>query len=395
MTHVLYMAWRYLAHHRLKSLILIASIALIAFIPASLRVLIRAGEVQLRARADATPLLLGAKGSPIELVLSSLYFSRDEPEILDYRDARAITDTGLAQAIPLYVRFESEGDPIVGTTLDYFERRRIEVAEGRQVSMIGECVVGAAAARRRGLRPGGHVISSPESVFDVAGVYPLRMRIAGILAPTGGPDDHAIFVDLKTAWVIDGRAHGHENLARPQASGQVLARDGAHVVANASVREYQEITPENVGSFHFHGELDAMPLTAVIAMPPDAKSKALLLGRYLSDERRQLLEPRDVVEELLGTVFSVQNLVVAALALVGVTTAALAALVFLLSLRLRRGEIETMTRIGGARSRIAAVLCVEVAGVMVAGLLVAAGLTVAVIWMGSDIAGQVLRQGSI
>ncbi len=50
MRHVLYMAWRYVAFHRLKSSILVGAIALIVFIPAALRVLVRQGENQLTAR---------------------------------------------------------------------------------------------------------------------------------------------------------------------------------------------------------------------------------------------------------------------------------------------------------------------------------------------------------
>ncbi len=47
-------------------------------------------------------------------------------------------------------------------------------------------------------------MSSPESVFDITGVYPLKMNVVGILQPTGTPDDDAVFVDVKTAWVIGG-----------------------------------------------------------------------------------------------------------------------------------------------------------------------------------------------
>ena len=392
MKHVLYMAWRYLAYHRIKSLILVGAIALIVFIPAALRVLVRQGETQLTARAEATPLLLGARDSPLELALNSLYFSADVPETIEFGRAQDIAASGLAGAIPLYVRFRSQNDPIVGTTVDYFAYRGLRVAAGRQMATLGECVVGATVASARGLEPGGQVISSPESVFDLAGAYPLRMRITGVLSPSHGPDDHAIFVDVKTAWIIEGLAHGHEDLRQPQAAGRVLRREGSNIVGNASVREYQEITPENIDSFHFHGDVATFPITAVIALPTDQKSTALLLGRYQSDESLQLLQPSEVVDELLATVFSVQNVIVAALIVVGTTTLALVALVFLLSLRLRRGEIETMMKIGGSRPRIASILGLEMAGVLGIGLLVSAGLTWCTSQIGPNAIQYFLRQ---
>ena len=109
MRSVLYLAWRYLAYHWFKTAILVLSITLIIYIPTGLRVLVLQSGQQLTARATATPLLVGAKGSPLELVLNSLYSGADVPEKMryaevdrveqvDYKDERrlyrAITDRG-------------------------------------------------------------------------------------------------------------------------------------------------------------------------------------------------------------------------------------------------------------------------------------------------------------
>ncbi len=392
MTDLLYMSWRYVAYHWMKSVILVAAIALIVFIPAGLRVLVHQGEIQLRARAQATPLLLGSRDSPLELALNALYFSADRPETMDFSATSDITASGLADAIPVYVRFRSQGDPIVGTTIDYFPFRGLELAAGRQMATLGECVVGAAVAADRGLAPGDHVISSPATFFDLAGVYPLKMRVAGVLASSDSPDDHAIFVDLKTAWIIEGLGHGHQDLAQAGAGAEILRRDGSNIVGNAAVREYQEITPDNIGSFHFHRDMATLPITAVIAVPPDRKSRTLLLGRYQSDQRRQLLSPIEVVDTLLATVFSVENVVVAALAAVGFATLALVVLVFMLSLRLRRGEIATMSRIGGSRARIASILGMEMAGVLVMALVTAGVLTLATGQLAPEVVRMVLSR---
>ena len=62
MSGPLYLAWRYLRHHWGKTAILVGSIALIVFLPAGLRVLVGQSAEALTARADATPLLVGARG---------------------------------------------------------------------------------------------------------------------------------------------------------------------------------------------------------------------------------------------------------------------------------------------------------------------------------------------
>ncbi|MHC4339225.1 MAG: hypothetical protein ACYSX0_03285 [Planctomycetota bacterium] len=385
MSGSLYLAWRYLASHPFKTAVLVFSITLILFIPSGLRVLVSQSERQLTARAEATPLLIGAKGSPLELVLNSLYFGHEVPETVRYGQADRVEETGFALPIPLYVRFKAGGDPIVGTTLDYFDFRGLMIAEGRQMVRLGDCVVGARVAERRLIRPGGNLISSPENVFDLAGVYPLKMRVTGVLAFSDSPDDHAVFVDVKTAWVIQGLAHGHTDLSRPEAASGVLKRGGGRIVANASVVQYNEITPDNVDSFHFHGDPRTFPITAILAVPHDRKSATLLMGRYEgADERHQILRPNTILDQLLDTILTVQSFVVAALVIVGLATLATAALVFLLSLRLRRREIETMVKIGGSRASIASVLVSEIVGVLLASVVLAALLTWMTSWFGTE-----------
>ncbi len=376
MRDVLYLAWRYLVYHRLKTVILVTSITLIIYLPVGLNVVVEQSGEHLTARAEATPLLVGAKGSPLELALNSLYFSPDYPELIDYSKAAEITKSGLATAIPLYVRFRSRSHPIVGTSLDYFDFHNLAIAAGRPMAVLGECVVGAAVAESLGVGVGDTVTSSPETVFDLAGVYPLRMRVAGVLAKSFTPDDDAVFVDVKTAWVIQGLGHGHQDLASPEASASVLNRSEDNIVANAALVQYNEITADNADSFHFHGDLAGYPLTAVIAVPNDDKAGVILRGRYTDEgATSQIVRPVTVIDELLDTILTIQQFIVAAVIIVGLATVATAALVFMLSLRLRRREIDTMLKIGGSRPRVASMLLAEVAIVIVLSGLIASVIT--------------------
>jgi putative ABC transport system permease protein len=384
MSETLYLAWRYLTFHKLKTGVLLTSITLILYLPVGLRVLVDQSSRQLTARAEATPLIIGSKGSPLELVLNSLYFGAETPEPLTQEQVQRVSDDGLALAIPLHTRFRARGHPIVGTTLDYFELRDLRLAEGRQLSMLGECVLGAAAARALGAGPGDHVISSPENVFDLAGVYPLKMKVVGVLSFSDGPDDDAIFVDVKTAWVIQGLGHGHQDLTGPAAAGSILSREGNRVTANASVVQYNEITAENIGSFHFHGDLSAYPVTAIIVVPEDAKASALLQGRYQSaDDTAQIVGPVAVMDELLDTILTVERFVIAGAMILGLATLASAALVSWLSLRLRRREIETLHKIGGSRFSIGLLMTSEIAAVLLAGAVLATGMTLLTSQFGS------------
>ena len=386
MSGILYLAWRYLAYNRIKTIILVLSIMLIIFLPAGLKVLVGQSERELTTRAETTPFLIGAKGSPLELVLNSLYFESGVPAATHWAEVTRVAATGLAEVIPLYTRFRVRKHPIVGTSLDYFDFRGLRVAAGRNIGQLGECVLGADVAAGLGVGPGDHVTSSPETVFDLAGVYPLRMQVVGVLAPAHTPDDRAIFADIKTTWVIEGLGHGHQDMAAPESATGVLRRQGNKVVANASVVQYNEITKDNMDSFHFHGDDTAYPVSAIIAVPPDEKSSAMLQGRYLAaDERVQIVETTSVMEELLSTILTVQSYVVTAVIIIGLSTLATVTLVFLLSLRLRQREILTMIKIGGARRTIAGVLASEVVIVLLLAMVLAAGLTAVTSYYGSAI----------
>ena len=375
MSGALFLGWRYLAHHRFKSGILIASITLMLFLPAATRLLVEDSATALTARADVTPLILGARGSELELVLNTLYFHAESPAEIDNKTFIEAQSTGLANFIPIHSRFRSQAAPIVGTSLDYFNFRGLNITEGRQMGLLGECVIGANVAARLGLGAGDSIISSPETVFDIAGVYPLRMTIAGVLDSAGTADDDAVFVDVRTSWIIQGLGHGHTDLAEPEAGAAVLSRRDNVVTANASLTQYAEITPENISAFHFHGSDETFPLTSIIAVPPDQKNATLLRGRYHDSELLQLVLPGKVLDDLLETVFAVQNYVILGLAILSLATVAVITLVFLLSQQLRKGEFHTLSRIGASRGYISVLITSEIGFVFLISVLLAAGLT--------------------
>lgn len=363
---VVYLAWQYLRWHRWKAIILTAAVTLVLYLPLGLQLLVEQTARDMNARADATPLVLGTRGSPLELVLNALYFSNERPGTLKFSAVAELRASRLVDPIPLHARHASQGVPIVGTTLDYFSFRSLKVADGRQMAVLGEAVLGATAAEQLGVGVGDSVVSSPESVFDIAGVYPLKMSVVGVLAPNLTPDDEAIFVDLKTTWIIEGIGHGHQALTHPEAASAVLKSEDDRIVANASLVQYNEITPDNIDSFHFHGSTDDLPLTAILPVPRNEKARVLALGRFQSHPALLLLEPRKIIDQLLDTVFAVQAYVLIAMAMVGTATAGVVVLVFLLSWRARRREQDTLHRLGGSRPAILALMLSEVIMVLVA-----------------------------
>jgi len=376
-----YLAWHYLRYHRLRTLLLVASLSLIGFVPAALNQLLEESQRQLMARADSTPLIIGARGSRMDLVMSALYFSNDSPTLLAAEAIGHVMDSGLADAIPLHVRFKTRHAPIVGTTLDYFDFRRLAIRDGRPLGMLGECVVGSALAEKYNLKPGDHLVSAPQDLFDMAGVYPLRMSVVGILEKNGSPDDEVVFVDIQTAWVIEGLGHGHQDVSTIEDNSLLLESKDDIKRTSQKLDYYNEISEQNIDSFHFHGDPDTFPLTAVIVLPHDDKSAALLKGRYLAANNEQLVTTPDVISELLQNIFRVKRLMDTIILVVAVAMWLSVVLIFLLSLRLRAREIETVFNLGGSRSMVVQLITAEI---LLIALLTTAVCAVLLWWLSSQ-----------
>jgi putative ABC transport system permease protein len=347
-----YLAWQYLRYQRLTTAVLVASITLIIYLPAALQVIVVNAERHFRSRADSTPLVVGPRGSALELVLASVYFDKPYEDLLRMEQLRRIEEQELGQAIPLHARFEARDCQIVGTTYDYLRLRSLRMAQGRMWNMLGECMIGAGVADQLNLQVGDKIPVSTSTAFTLDNP-PLRLHVVGVFDATETPDDEAIFVDLETTWIIEGLGHGH-------------VRGAQHGSPEAKL--YTDITKENGGSFHFHGSRAKFPITAVIVIPTDDKAQTMLLGQYFSpDETAQIVRPREVMDSLLERVVMIRSYMIAIIAVVSLVTLLTMTLVIVVSIRLRRAEIVTMSKMGCSRFTILSVLGSQIAIIVFAG----------------------------
>jgi putative ABC transport system permease protein len=396
MKNALFLAWKSLLWHRGRSITIVLSLAITIWLPVTVRLVMLQFEREVSARAQATPLVIGARGSRIDLALHSLYFETLPPSMTTMAEVEHIADSALGVAIPLHIQYRAQsrpgmdGPPIVGTSPEYFDFRGLEVAQGETFSLLGDCVLGARLADRMQLRPGDSLLSAPRNAFDLAGDYPLKMTITGILQKSYSPDDDAVFTDVRTTWVIAGIGHGHQELTAATDPSLLLdSKKGDPVRASAGVLPFTEITPDNISSFHFHGDPAEFPLSAIIVDPHSIKAQAQILGRYSSTQSvSQCLKPPEVVNELLSIVFRIEQLVwICSIAAV-VVTGLLLSLVVNLSMRLRASEMRTMFQLGCSRRTIALLYGAEILLL----LTVATVIAIVASWLAVFLASDVLRR---
>lgn len=381
---VVYLAWRHLWHQRGASALLAGCLALVVLLPSGTRLLTHDFERDLLARARATPLVCGSAGSRADLVLAALWFRstgippvktgvldelRQEPEDL---------------LVPLNARFRARGRPVVATVPEYFEERGLEPATGELPLWLGECTLGYQVARDLGLGPGDELYTDALEQYDLAQAPPLAMRVVGTLRRTRGPDDQAVFATLETAWILEGLLHGH---AQPSQLDPALlfGQSGDNTVVGPALIEHREVDPEHLADFHLHAEPDDLPLTAVLCFPASTKSRTMLRTRVNAEGALQVVEPVEVVNELLAQVLRVRSLLDLFALLLGTATVALGILVVLLSVKLRRGELATLSAIGAPRRALAVLVGGELALVAAAALATTAAGLLLVRWWVPDL----------
>ncbi len=293
----LFLASRYLRASPGRAAVLVLGVAVALFLPLftwRARSLI---EGSLLSRAEATPIVIGAKGNELDLVMASLYFRGQPADPIRYSERRDNEARGYGTVLPMFVRYSADGVLVVGTSTEYFQARGLRVAEGRLPVLIGEVVAGATVAREARLRPGDTVRSDLTNLYNLAGAYPTLLEVVGVLDPTGGPDDEVYFGDLKTTWVLEGLVHGHEVVTakdslEPNPSADNLGSESAetdNLEATAAIFLFDKITARNRGSFHLHGgEADA-PLTSLLVFPADVRRRDQLLGDYALETTRQAI----------------------------------------------------------------------------------------------------------
>lgn len=316
---------------------MVFGIAITLYLPLVTDQLIDRFDASIHERAKDTPVIIGAKGSRFDLVLHGLYFRAKIDNSISYADYLELKQANHGPVIPIHTKFsvKKKTYPVVGTTIDYFRFRGLKIRQGKTMKRLGDCELGSKVAAKLGLGPGDTIMTDGENIFDLAGEYPLKLNITAVLAPSNTADDDSVFVNLKTAWTIEGIGHGHDDKNSTQLS-------------TALVKKHLEFTPKNLHSFHFHGDPENFPLTALIAKPKSEKALALILSHYQQNNQLQALKSLKTVEEMMGMVMRVQQFLNSNYTLITVAMLILLGLIVTLSRQIRRKEMETMYLLGAS-----------------------------------------------
>lgn len=153
---------------------------------------------------SGTDLVIGARTSPIQLMLYSVFRIGDATNNVRWQSYQAIAARPeVAWTIPLSLGDTHQGYPVLGTDGAYFRHFRygraqpLEFAEGVPFTDIFETVLGAEVAERLGYRRGDRIVlNHGMGDVSVAGHSDKPFTVVGILKRTGTPVDRTVHVSL-------------------------------------------------------------------------------------------------------------------------------------------------------------------------------------------------------
>jgi putative ABC transport system permease protein len=193
----------------------LAVVALIA-VAVALGVAVSAQERAVRrgsARAaDAFDLLVGAPGSPTQLVLTTVYLQSAPIPLLSGTVLHRLQDEPAAAYVaPFAFGDRYRGFPVVGSTVAFVTQDgTVRLAEGRPFTALHEAVIGADALLAVGDRfAPSHGLAAAHADDDLAEHHAFEYRVVGRLPRRGTPWDRAIIVPVEAVWAIHGLPTGH------------------------------------------------------------------------------------------------------------------------------------------------------------------------------------------
>jgi len=269
----------------------------------------------LQEEGQAFDLVIGAKGSPLQLVLSSVYFMDQPTGNVSYALYEQVReDSEYVEAVfPVSMGDSYRSYRIVGTVPELFGhtwqnartgaiRQPFRVVDGEMFDAPMEAVLGAVVAQQTGLQVGDTFVSShgfievPEGLAEYDhSDHPYT--VVGLLDISETPFDRAIYTTLDSVWV--SHEHGgpeeeqHEEhdrevtalLVQLQSPGyrwqyKELIRDETNAMAAVPIEEIKKLYDQ------FLGTLKTV-LLAVGYLVVIISSLSILIGLYLSILQRR------------------------------------------------------------------------------------------------------------
>jgi hypothetical protein len=198
-----HLAWSYLRARPLGTLLNVLLLALgvgtIGF------VLIVDGQIgeSLDRDAKGIDLVVGAKGSAMQLMLAGIFHLDVPTGNIPLKSAQELAkDPLVKRVIPLSIADSFRGFWIIGTNADYIDLYHGSLASGHVWNERMQAVLGATVAARTGLGIGARFVGSHGLAEGGPGHGDSIYTVSGVLKPTGTVLDRLVLVSTESIWFV-------------------------------------------------------------------------------------------------------------------------------------------------------------------------------------------------
>lgn len=345
-----------IAYLRDKPLTTLLNILLLGLATATLIILVTV-STQLGTRIDrdakGIDLVVGAKGSPLQLILSSIYQIDSPTGNIPVASVDLLRrDPSVARVVPLALGDNFRGFRIVGTEPAYLDLYGAKLASGRMNIASGEALLGADVTKATGAAlgqkfVGSHGLGSGEG----AGEHKANpFTTVGTLTRTGTVIDRLIITSIPTIWDVHGIEHDHDEKEGEHHDGAGHDHDKDHN-HEAEAGEAPEVMPAEVTALL----VTYRNATGAIRIPSFVNAQQALQSAVPAIETTRLLS-------FLGAGLDAVQLLAWLIALTG----GLSIFVALLNaMDTREGDLALLRVMGATRSSVFGTVLVE--GMITAG----------------------------
>jgi putative ABC transport system permease protein len=345
------------------------SILLMALGIAIISLLLLAGkqiEEKFTRNVAGIDMVVGAKGSPLQLILASIYQIDAPTGNISMEEANRLTRSPLVKStIPLSMGDSYQGYRIVGSNEKYLAHFQAEFETGKVFSKAMEIVVGSKVAKNLGLKVGDAF--SSQHGFDKEGEAhkEKQFNVVGVLKTTNSVLDQVMITPLESVWAVHDEHHKEE-------TGK-----GANVL-----KLLEEEQPQS-GEEHHHEE-DSKEITSLLVKFRNPAMGMMMARSINQNSTLQTATPAIEINRL----FALLGVGVDALkwiALVIIIVSGLSVFVSLYnSLKERKYEMALMLSMGASRTKLFLLLLLEGLIISVIGFVIGIFLSRFGLWIMSE-----------
>ncbi|WP_422107926.1 ABC transporter permease [Winogradskyella sp.] len=191
-------------------------------------------EYQMENNLGDIDLVIGAKGSPLQLILSSVLHLDNPTGNIPYKSIDKFRKNPLVKkAVPISYGDNYKGFKIVGTTPEFTTFYGAELKEGRLVQKSMEVVLGHSVAEQLQLKIGDTFLSSHGLVDNDVHVHDEELIVVGVFKPTQKVIDRLIVTNLESVWDV----HDHDEHDTHEDDEQQVEDQDEHHKAHESEDE--------------------------------------------------------------------------------------------------------------------------------------------------------------